>query len=87
MMTSVILLRTPVERRSKTLGLYAALTYAVESLCILGLAAWIYKGGLAQMLEGLLFLFAILIMISVFMRRKEDFWEVLSSEQKKIFTK
>lgn len=87
MMTSVILLRTPVERRSKTLGLYAALTYAVESLCILGLAAWIYKGGLEQMLEGLLFLFAILVMISVFVRRKEDFWEVLSSEQKKIFTK
>lgn len=87
MMTSVILLRTPVERRSKTLGLYAALTYTVESLCILGLAAWIYKGGLGQMLEGLLFLFAILVMISVFVRRKEDFWEVLSSEQKKIFTK
>ncbi len=83
MMTSIILLRTPVERRSKTLGLFAALTYAVESCCILGLAAWIYAGGLMQMLEGLVFLFAILVFVSVFMRRKEDFWKILSSEQNK----
>ncbi len=87
MMTSVILLRTPVERRSKTLGLFAALTYAVESVCIVGLAAWIYAGGLAQMLEGLLFLFGGLVFLSVAVRKKEDFWGILSTEQKKIFTK
>lgn len=87
MIKSVILLRTPVERRSKTLGLFAALTYTVESVCVLGLAAWIHAGGLAQMLEGLLYLFGMLVFISVFARRKEDFWEILSSEQKKLFTK
>lgn len=87
MIKSVVLLRTSPERRSKTLGLFAALMYAVESVCVLGVAAWIHAGGLTQMLEGLLFLFGTLVFVSVFARRKEDFWEVLSSEQKKLFTK
>lgn len=87
MIKSMILLRTPVGLRSKTLGLYAALTYAVESVCILGLAAWISLGSLGQMLEGLLILFGVLVILSVAVRKKEDFWEVLSTEQKKIFTK
>lgn len=86
MIKSIVLLRTPVERRSKTLGLFAALTYTVESICVLGLAAWIHAGGLARMLEGLLFLFGGFVLVSVWARR-EDFWEILSSEQKKIFTK
>lgn len=87
MIKSVILLRTSPERRSKTLGLFAALTYIVESVCVLGLAAWIHAGGLTQMLEGLLFFFGALVLVSVFARRQEDFWEILSSEQKKLFTK
>lgn len=87
MIKSVILLRASPERRSKTLGLFAALTYVVESVCVLGLAAWIHAGGLTQMLEGLLFLFGALVFVSVLARQKEDFWEVLSSEQKKLFTK
>lgn len=87
MIKSIILLRTPIERRSKTLGLYAALTYAVESVCILGLAVWIHAGGLGAMLEGVLFLFGGLVFLSVAIKKREDFWTLLSTEQKKIFTK
>lgn len=87
MITSIILIRTSPERRSKTLGMFAALTYGVESVCVLGLAAWIYWGGLTRVLEGLIFLFGALVLVSVWGRKKEDCWAILSSEPKKIFTK
>lgn len=87
MIISIILLRTPMEFRSKMLGLFATATYTVESVCVLGIAALIELTGLQNTLLTVSILFGILVIISICARRKEDFWAVLSSENKKVFTK
>ena len=87
MITSLILLRTAKELRSKTLGLYATATYTVESLCVLALAALIEAAGLQNTLLTGSAVFGGLVILSVWARRKEDFWPILSSGNKKVFTK
>lgn len=87
MIISIILMRTPFPYRSKTLGLFATATYTVESVCVLGIAALIQLAGLQNTLLAVSILFGILVFISILARRKEDFWTVLSSENKKVFTK
>ncbi len=87
MIISIILLRTPLPFRSKTLGLYATATYTVESICVLGLAALIQFVGLQSTLLTVSAVFGGLIILSIWARRKEDFWTVLSSGNKKVFTK
>ncbi|MBE6421595.1 MAG: MFS transporter [Elusimicrobium sp.] len=87
MINSIILLRTPTELRSKTLGLFATATYTVESCCVLGIAFCIHCCGLADTLFGAGTIFAILVFVSIFIKKKEDFWRVLSSEENKLFTK
>lgn len=87
MITSLILLRTAKELRSKTLGLYATATYTVESLCVLALAALIEAAGLQNTLLTVSAVFGGLVILSVWARRKEDFWPILSSGNKKVFTK
>lgn len=87
MIISIILLRTPPQYRSKTLGLYATATYTVESVCVLAIAALIQWAGLQNTLLTVSIVFAGLIMVSLWARRKEDFWAVLSSTNKKVFTK
>ena len=87
MIISIILLRTPLPFRSKTLGLYATATYTVESICVLGLAALIQFAGLQPTLLTVSAVFGGLIILSIWARRKEDFWTVLSSGNKKVFTK
>ncbi len=83
MIISIILLQTPVPLRSKTLGLYATATYTVESICVLGLAGCIGWAGLQNTLLLVSAVFMGLTFLSVYARRKEDFWQVLSSEKKK----
>ena len=83
MIISIILLRTPLDYRSKMLGLFATATYTVESVCVLGLAALIQATSLQATLLTVSGVFGILIIISIGARRKEDFWAVLSSEKKK----
>ena len=83
MIISIILLRTPPPYRSKMLGLYATATYTVESLCVLGLAALIQAAGLQNTLLCVSGVFFGLVIISIWARRKDDFWTVLSSVNKK----
>ena len=83
MIISIILLRTPPAYRSKTLGLYATATYTVESVCVLGIAALIQWIGLQNTLLAVSCAFGGLVLASIFARRKEDFWTILSSGNKK----
>ncbi len=83
MIISIILLRTPSPCRSKMLGLFATATYTVESVCVLGLAALIEWTGLQKTLLSVSVVFGMLVIISIISRRKEDFWSVLSSGNKK----
>lgn len=83
MIISIILLRTPSPYRSKMLGLFATTTYTVESSCVLILAALIHWTGLQSTLLAVSIIFGGLILISISMRKKEDFWIILSSENKK----
>lgn len=87
MITSIILLRTPDALRSKTLGLYAAVTYIVESASVLLIAYGLYSLGLQKMLFIITSLFAILIVLSLIFRQKEDFWSTLNLSENKVFTK
>ena len=82
MIISIILMRTPVPLRSKTLGLYATATYAIESGCVLGLAACLSWAGLQNTLLFVSAVFMGLTFLSVCARKREDFWQVLSSEKK-----
>ena len=87
MIISIILLRTPLEYRSKTLGLYATATYTVESVCVLAIAALIQFCGLQNTLLTVSCVFGGLVISSICAKRKEDFWATLSTENKKLFTK
>ena len=87
MIISIILLRTPLEYRSKTLGLYATATYTVESVCVLAIAALIQFCGLQNTLLTVSCVFGGLVIASICAKRKEDFWATLSTENKKLFTK
>ena len=82
MIISIILMRTPVPLRSKTLGLYATATYTIESVCVLGLAGCISFAGLQNTLLFVSAVFMGLTFLSVRARKREDFWQVLSSEKK-----
>ena len=82
MIISIILMRTPVPLRSKTLGLYATATYTIESVCVLGLAGCISFAGLQNTLLFVSAVFMGLTFLSVCARKREDFWQVLSSEKK-----
>lgn len=87
MIISILLLRTPAQYRSKTLGLFATATYTVESVCVLTIAALIHGMGLQRTLLAVSIVFGALVAMSLLARRKDDFWSVLSSGGKKVFTK
>lgn len=87
MIISILLLRTPAQYRSKTLGLFATATYTVESVCVLTIAALIHGMGLQRTLLAVSIVFGVLVAMSLLARRKDDFWSVLSSGGKKVFTK
>lgn len=87
MITSIILLRTPSELRSKTLGLFATITYTVESICIVLLAVCMHQWGLQQTLLLVSGVFGLLVLTSFLTHMKPDLWKSLSSEQNKLFTK
>lgn len=78
MIISIILLRTPELMRSKTLGLFTTATYIVESLCVLGMSASIHAAGLKITLCTVAVIFAILILISLLGRKRNDFWTVIT---------
>ena len=86
MITSFILLKTPSELRSKTLGLFAAATYTVESCSIVAIAACITWCGLQRTLFIINCIFAVLVLVSICAHKQTDFWQILPSETKKSFT-
>ena len=87
MITSTILLRTPVELRSKTLALYTAAVYVCESVSVLGVAYCISCGGLQTTLKIVSWLFGLLMISGLFMAWRERFPVHVVAEEKKIFTK
>ena len=82
MVISIILLRTPEAMRSKTLGLFATASYTVESLCVLAMAACIHWAGLYITLCVVAVIFAILILVSLLGRKRNDFWTVVTAKNK-----
>lgn len=82
MIISIILLRTPEELRSKTLGIFATATYTVESVCVLLISVGMHYLGLNRTLFIVTCIFGILVVVSVFARKKNDFWAVLNAPQK-----
>lgn len=82
MVISIILLRTPEAMRSKTLGLFATASYTVESLCVLAMAACIHWAGLYITLCAVAVIFAILILVSLLDRKRNDFWTVVTAKNK-----
>ncbi len=82
MIISIILLRTPAALRSKTLGLFTTATYIVESLCVLGMSASIHWVGLGNTLCTVAVIFAILIVVSLLGRKRNDFWTVVTAKNK-----
>lgn len=82
MVISIILLRTPEAMRSKTLGLFATASYTVESLCVLAMAACIHWAGLYITLCTVAVIFAILILVSLLDRKRNDFWTVVTAKNK-----
>lgn len=86
MVTSIILLRTPEHLRSKTLGIFSAATYTVESLSVLGIACCIHFAGLNKTLLTAAAIFAILIVASFCTRENTDIWSRLHDEKKEPFT-
>ena len=82
MVISIILLRTPEAMRSKTLGLFATASYTVESLCVLAMAACIHWAGLYITLCAVAVIFAILILVSLLGRKRNDFWTVVTAKNK-----
>ncbi|MBO4675173.1 MAG: MFS transporter, partial [Elusimicrobiaceae bacterium] len=67
MITSTILVRTPVELRSKMLALYTAAVYVCESVSVLGVAYCIYCCGLQTTLKAVSWLFGLLVVSGLFM--------------------
>lgn len=82
MMSGLILFRTPKEYRSKTLGIVSTLTYLIESISVLSMAIGIYYFGLQNILCYTTILFAILTFVGILLPRKNDFWQVISTQTK-----
>lgn len=87
MITSTILVRTPVELRSKMLALYTAAVYVCESVSVLGVAYCISCCGLQMTLKVVSWLFGFLMVGSLLMVWRERLAVSTGEEKKKIFTK
>ena len=85
--TGIVLSRTPAELRSKTLALYTACTYVLESVSVLGIAFLISCCGLQMTLKSISIIFAGLVMVSFWTRKRNDFPREFLPEDKNIFTK
>lgn len=85
--TGIVLMRTPSELRSKTLALYTACTYVLESVSVLGIAFLISCCGLQMTLKSMSVIFAVLVVISICMWKQNDFLSEVPPETENIFTK
>ena len=85
--TGIVLMRTPAELRSKTLALYTACAYLLESVSVLGIAFLISCCGLQVTLKSFSILFAALVIISFCLWKKEELFQESLAENKKAFTK
>lgn len=82
MLTTIILTHTPEELRGKTLGIFAAAAYVIESVCVVGIAFFMQYRGLNQTLGAILALFIALTLITVIRRAKDDFWAIAPATAK-----
>ena len=85
--TGIVLMRTPAELRSKTLALYIACSYVLESASVLGIAFLISCCGLQVTLKSMSVIFAGLVILSCCMLKQNDFLGEVSLDSKNIFTK
>lgn len=85
--TGIVLMRTPAGLRSKTLALYTACAYLLESVSVLGIAFLISCCGLQVTLKSFSILFAALVIISFCLWKKEELFQESLAENKKAFTK
>lgn len=80
MIYTLLLLRAPENMRGKILGLFGAAAYTVESVCVLGAAAFMHCCGLQHTLWTIAVIFGLLTAVSVLGRRKTDFWAETSGK-------